>query len=435
MKLLIILLMIFTLNNDWKNDLRDYIEKRNIRGIVDILEKTDKKERKHAINILLSNKEHIPAGMFVSVMYPIIKDNDFMNIFVKEANRYLMDERIYPILINYHEKNGNKALIDFVVNQKEGKLDYYKYAKIFKLKGILESIAKRSHAFSDLHFYSNGIMYAISGKKIYLNEIIKYDDGSVKLLLSKDIYSGNYKEMLLMEMINRKRGDLFTDEIVLMAVIDINNDYSKAFNGDLTDIYREMKQAIKHNNIMDYSYNENDEKNVKILKMASMLYTGNYNGYESFREHINILSDALMYTDILHSLFNSKIDIFKKQVSRLLVSKYSFSAKMYYVKLLILTEYIDDGTIYRYYVLNDYENMKPILMMIGKNSPLAYEMALKDNKLNSEMIDKLKERDNTYAYILLTDYINNKFNKEQYMEFKETFPDYPLIPLMEGMIK
>ena len=435
MKLLIILLIIFTLNNDWKNDLKGYIEKRNIRGIVDILEKADKKERKNAVNILLSNKEHIPAGMFVNVMHPIIKDNDFMDIFVKEANRYIMDERIYPILINHHEKKGNKALIDFILKQKEGKLDYYKYAKIFKLKGILESIAKRSHAFSDLHFYSNGIMYAISGKKIYLSEIIKYNDESIKLLLSKDIYTGNYKEMLLMEMINRKRGILFTDEIVIMAVIDINNDYSKAFKDDLADIYRDMKQAIKHNSIMDYSYNENDEKNMKILKMASMLYTGNYSGYESFREHINILSDALMYTDILYSLFNSNIDVFKKQISRLLVSKYSFSAKMYYVKLLILTEYIDDGTIYRYYVLNDYKSMKPILMMIGKNSPLAYEMALKDNKVSNEMIDKLKEKDNTYAYILLTDYINNKFNKEQYMEFKKTFPDYPLIPLMEGMIK
>lgn len=415
----------------WNQDFSDAVINMNIGKINSYIQNASEKDYNEASVILLDNRGKYAVGVYQIILNEIGKNKAFENVFVKHADKYIMDERIYQFLLNHYSDINNKELIAFILRHNDGKIDYYKWCKIFYQKNILKNIADKSYAFNELDFYSNGIMYAKTGEIKYRDNLIRYDNASIRDLYNRNIFDSNKRKDLLEELLKKGRTGSFEDEILFMALTESNKDYSKYLKKEEKVYYQRMREAIKNNDILEYNYS-GDSENIQAIQMASMLYTGNCEGYFVYRSESSEYMAIMEYLDMIRFLFISDISNFKKTASKQIVLENSLLDKMFIIKLILMTEFIDDGTFYRYYLLNNFQQMKPIIDIMAKNSPIALEM---NYMFNTKYEYSFENKDsNSILMGILVDIQYNKKNPESLRYFIEKFPGHPILPLLMEII-
>ena len=209
----------------WNQDFSDAVINMNIGKINSYIQNASEKDYNEASVILLDNRGKYAVGVYQIILNEIGKNKAFENVFVKHADKYIMDERIYQFLLNHYSDINNKELIAFILRHNDGKIDYYKWCKIFYQKNILKNIADKSYAFNELDFYSNGIMYAKTGEIKYRDNLIRYDNASIRDLYNRNIFDSNKRKDLLEELLKKGRTGSFEDAILFMALTESNKDY------------------------------------------------------------------------------------------------------------------------------------------------------------------------------------------------------------------
>ncbi len=435
--IVLIFLIIYSLSIFAFNEIKvnDYIKTKNIRMILKEIRISSIKDQKKIIDLLLKNKEEFAVGQFNLIMDYIRDNYTLMEYVDKLMKKYTMDERVYPYLLEYYEINNNKKLIDFILMYQNDKIDYWKYAKIFYIKGILEKIAKKSNKKYLLHLYANGIMYSRTNNNKYLKNILKHNKEQIIELLKKEVFNDNQQIEIIEKTVKKYSIEGFEDFIIKLAIYFPQNNYDLLFKNS---IYEE------HYKILRSIFNGNNEKipepkdiNDSLLIMTMYLYNNKYDDFQNMSKQFKARRSEILYLNTLYYLFKSDFKNFNKSVSIFLINEKNTSIRMNIIKYYLFTQYIEDGTVYKYYSLGNYDKIKPIIVLIGKNSPMYYEYLLinKQYEQADSILNNMYSDANKYALILIIDYQLKRINKKHIEEFMKLYPDYPFNIYFEEFIK
>lgn len=418
------------LYSSWAQEFEEAVSRMDMLKVADMIRNIESSNYEVASEILVKNREQYALNAYMRIVSDIQANSDFYKYIAQYADREKLDNKLFAMAFYYYMEQGQNAAVNFAIRHSNDDVDYFRWCMVFRDSSILKRIADKSYAYSELHFFSNAIMYVETGKKKYIDDMMRYNDEKIRNFYYYDIVDETSAWNIIDEMIDRGRGQTFVNEIAARAVIDIDNDYSYALSGREKELYRDMKMAIESKTPHNYEYSENSVS-INILHAASMLYTGNYDGYSQYRKQSEVYAPVYDYLDMLFDLFASDMISFNERLVYFITSSKSMSLRLYAYKLMLMSKYIDDGTFFRHYVTGNTDAMKPILKIAGKDTPLMYEFS---QMTGFEFSASEMECDsNDMLYMIMTDYENNTVNREQLSAFIKKYPAHPLTPLLRGL--
>lgn len=426
----LLFLCIVMLYSSWAQEFDRAVSRMDMLKVANMINNIEKAHYEDASEILVKNSKQYALNAYMRIISDIQANSDFYRYIAQYADREKMDNKLFALAFYYYMGQGQNAAVNFAMRHSNDDVDHFRWCMVFRDSSILKRIADKSYAYSELHFFSNAIMYVETGKKKYIDDMMRYSDEKIRNFYYYGIVDENSGWNIIDEMIDRGRGQAFVNEIVAKAVIDIDNDYSYALNGREKELYRDMKMAIENKMPHHYKYSENSVS-INILHAASMLYTGNYDGYSQYRKQAAVYAPVYDYLDMLFDLFTSDMMSFNERLVYFITSAKSVSLRLYAYKLMLMSKYIDDGTFFRHYVTGNTEAMKPILKIAGKDTPLMYEFSQLTGFEYSA--SEMECDSNDMLYMIMTDYENNTVNREQLNVFIKKYPAHPLIPLLRGL--
>lgn len=419
MRMLIMLLlpvMLFAMPD--KDLLDDYISRGNVAGIIQLYQKENSEGKDYIAMKVMKDREQMAVGQFHLFMQFMRNNASDMVIALKYADEAEMDERVYPFMLEFYQMMYPDQVKSFAMKYQDSDIDYRKYSVIYYKNGVLPALTKASGKGTRMRFHFSARMYSITDSTVYLDMLCEYPGDSIALLADEGMFSSEQVE----NIIKRKTTDKgrLIDTAVKLAVYFPQRDYTDALSGtEYEDAYRNMKEGLLKNNEISDSVNG-------FIDLASALYNGEEETYSKMRSSMKTQDPLLNYLDCLYYLFNSDYDNFKQMLSIILLREKSDNARMRLVEMLVLSEYSEDGTLFRMLFLGDYESARPILMLTARNTVLEYWYLSKTGGNTDELKQTLLKDRNSAMHVCIIDYVLGKTDKSFAKEFMKQYPDSPM---------
>lgn len=396
-------------------ELENLIERRNIQGIVRYIASSDSKVSD--IETITANKGQFPAGGFRMLLRALSEHADAADI-VGILEKYSIDERTYPYILNYYRGQDTHKLISFIADNSNADIDMRHYTELFFQWGMLESVFENAGKGSELYFFSAAKLYAENGGTKYLEALGQFGNLRLRELFAGSRLSEERKEMLMEYAVKRNGIEHFEDIMIKYAVYFPDSNLSYLFNGtsmedDYQLYFRSLNEAGLYSNIDN-----------EILRLASGIYNGRQYETDDFSEQYTG-SIVMRYLEMMYMLFQSSEGEFKRILSYFLLAESNYTVRMRLVKMLLVSNYIDDGTFLRYYYTGSRDKYEQFIDLIAPRSPLAYELLLASGeieKADSVASDFTGAEDNVMRII-----IDMERGRETNIElFMKQYPEYPL---------
>ncbi len=403
-----------------KDALNDYINRGNISSIIQMYGNAGNDEKEYIAMKMMEERGKFAVGQFQIFMQYMRNNAADMELVLKHCDSAPMDERVYPYLIEYFEMLYPDKLKEFVLRYQDSGLDYKKYSILFSKKGILPELTRQSKKGTQLRFIFSARMYALTDSTVYLNMLNEYKGDSIAVLVRDGLFSVSQSESI----IKSKKTDLgaLIDELVSLAVYNPLEDYTLQFKGTgLEYIYSEFR-----NGHVPQIGKDEKNRNIVYLAMAAALYNGDDEYYQNMHTEEMLNENTMNYLDCLYYLFTSDMESFRTTLANVLIREKSESARIKLVELLTLSTYSEDGTLYRMLVMEQYQQMRPILYLTAKDTPLNYYYLLKTGGNAENLKEILMGGAKTALHVCVIDYAEGLADKEFLKEFIKKYPESPI---------
>ncbi|MFO8061687.1 MAG: hypothetical protein R6U31_02035 [bacterium] len=421
MKSIMTLFMIIVTVMLASGELEDLIERKNIQGIVQYIASSDSKMTD--IDIIAANKEQFPAGGFRMLLRALsghADAGDIARILVKHS----IDERTYPYMLSYYRGQDTKELIRFITDNSNADIDMRHYTELFFRWGILEDVFDNARQGSELCFFSAAKLYSENGGRQYLEALCRFGNLRVRELFAGSRFSEERKGMLMEYAVKSNGIEHFEDILTKYAVYFPDSNLSHFFNGtEMEDAYQLFVKSFTEPGRGSGIENE-------MLRLASGVYNGRQYETDDFSEQYPG-SIVMRYLEMMYMLFESNESEFKRILSYFLMAESNYTVRMKLVKMLLISNYIDDGTFLRYYYTGSRDKYEQFINLIAPESPLGYEMHLQAG--DPEKADSIASGFTGPEDNLLRIIIDMERGRDVNIDsFMKQYPEYPLnIILME----
>lgn len=412
--IIIVIILIMTVMLS-AGELENLIERKNIQDIIRYIADSDSKMSD--IETIAANKEQFPAGGFSMLLRALSEHADAADI-VRILVKYSIDERTYPYILNYYRGQDTRKLISFIADNSNADINMRYYTELFFQWGILESVLDNAVKGSELYFYSAAKLYAENGGRKYIEALCQFGNLRLRDLFAGSRLSEERKEMLMESAVKRNGSEHFEDIMIKYAVYYPDSNISHLFNGtSMEDDYQLYFRSLDEPGLNSNIENE-------ILRLASGIYNGRQYETDHFSEQYPG-SIVMRYLEMMHMLFESNESEFRRILSYFLLAESNYTVRMRLVKVLLVSNYIDDGTFLRYYYTGSRDKYEQFISLIAPQSPLAYELLLDSGEF--EKADSLASgfsgaEDNMLGIIIDMERGRNP----DIDSFIKQYPEYPL---------
>lgn len=422
MRLLMVLLVIPLILNASidKEALNDYIIRGSVGSIIQIYSNASNDEKEYIVMKVMQERGKFAVGQFQIFMQYMRNNAADMELVLKHCDNADMDERIYPYLIEYFEMLYPDKLEEFILRYQDSGLDYKKYSILYYKKGVLGRLTRQSKKGSQMRFIFSARMYALTDSSVYLNMLNEYKGDSIAVLVKDGLFNSSQTEAI----IKGKKSELgaLIDNLVNLAVRNPVEDYTEQFRGtELEELYADFRNG----RVPEISRDEKN-RNIVYLAMAAALYSGDNEYYQDMHTEAMNSDNTMNYLDCLYYLFTSDMESFRTLLANVLVREKSESAGIRLVELLTLSAYSEDGTLYRMLIMEQYQQMRPILYLTAKDTPLYYYYLLKTGADTEGLKEILMSGAKTALHVCIIDYAEQLTDREFLKEFIRKYPESPI---------
>lgn len=399
------------------------IDRRDIRGIKEHVMQSHSKLKD--IKLIISRKDEFPAGIFPRMLRFLETqfERDLLaEILISED----INERTYPYLIEYFRKKDLNSLTEFVKSNQNADVNHEKYVVMFDKWGILEDIFNSAHD-SPLYFHAGSRLFQKTGDMAYLNGILEYGNYRLRETFSKSEMSEENRNKLLVKAIEHNGLEHFESIALGYAVYFPDSNMTYLFKGSkLEEAYGAYRRALKNGT-------GHGKLNHSILNAAAELFNGELKDARSVVEETPGDLTA-RFIEMMGALFNSDISHFRELAGYFLLAERNRHIRMKIIKILLISDIIDDGTFLRYYYKGNDEKTAQFIDLLAPQSPLKYEMLVKENRYEEadSIAEQLSDKENTALKIVI-DMENNR--DIDHSGFMRKFPGHPLNSIIRGYSK
>ncbi|HAF07675.1 MAG: hypothetical protein QME48_01940 [bacterium] len=424
-KLLFFLLTVITLTPFYLGfeSLDGIVKSGNFKIILEEIDSSENKEK--ILKLVFKHREKFKKPDYEYFLRSLILREGLPEIYLNFFKKDVIFENEYIIFLKYfRDKNDLEGYIKYILRfDDEKNLDYKKITAQLASEGLDRTIYERCLTKSKLKLFVTARLFTSTNDDIYAKKLLDFDQRYILEIFDSDILNLKNK-IKLVNLLDLKKIDkkLFYDEIYHISFYDLENDYTEFLKGSKFYIPYESFRKIFKGEVNDRNLNDTLFYPLYLIfKRDNQSFLNCMKGKKDSRD------GNVYYLYFLYYLLNSDQKNLKEQLSKLLSSNMDIFVKIKCTNLYMLSKKISDGQFFFYYFANDYENMRPFILTVGKRSYLYYKTLIDEGRL--EEAERFKENSfddmELISEILLFEIKNGIIKKYDVEKYLKKYPKSP----------